>query len=1593
MHKKLLFAVAALGMLLSTSPEAYAAWAKPLPPDEPPVVTFGSNNQAPTARPTFQSEADPLVNVSAGTNRTVPGTFCDGQWQGTFGFTVGGWYGQFAGQLYAAYQDPTNAAWWDGTCVNSPSFDVTAINLIARYQAPSAFPKTFVFQPLVLGVEPGSDFDPFYDPGDPASGLCGDGNATTASCTVLPGGIQCAGPLYSVTWTVSATFALNLPLPIECCVAGPYFAAYYAPTAGALRLGCDNGSLDFDPASNCAGGTISEPACGWFQDFGAGWFEMGKVFEFNFGNGIPLDPLEDNFVTLNHILYSEGYTPDDPSTHCTPGVCDYQWWYEGDAADCVADNPGERQNDCWFANHPIPDFLEVPLNGERPEMWVRFTAVGLDTLSAIEVLMGTFGEDVDMSVRVTVYEAGGLSPVCGKPIPGAVRGFVDFPGAIGGVTTKHYDLSSIPVADRVFGTLNGGPAESFFVSLSLSPGVDPNNNALAPAFGDVIQDFTNTPICVADPHSGAFFTDYMNGGGPQHRYLGEFEIIRGGIERYRHGEIWMDALMCTEQLPAIEADCGAAISTNDQWANYAHDAQRTSASDIRVGDPNQVEAAWANPLPHSVNFASPTVKNDIVYISRDVAVDAFSLTTGAPIGTATGNPEMSVTGLRGNTTIAFVRGIVSGVDRDLAFTGGGTFPAVSAWELGLETAAPPLWSRSGASPPSLSQQNRYGTSLVVDIGGTDVLITGTEPLAGTGRLWAHVAGTGALYPGWATNPVILDAAVKHGPAINGGKLYVGTCIGGSNVSGSLYQINLADGAVDWNFVGVVGEGWPSGVSTEGDFVYGASRDAGPTGYRYKIDVSGALPAVVWTSVQGVGLYGTPTIGPEFVYFPLDAPSIGLLQVDKELGTVARNFAATDDLCGTTVFQIPMHVTLSCDAYIFAGDRAGHWWCLNAVDGSYEWYREFPGVVMGTALASDAAGDDYAVVAVQSGTPSGLVSAYKFNSGSRPRLIQCLYDTQILVALNSGAGQPHSEPGVFTSIGDEDVVFSSYGIADPLPGATASTTVRHAMNNMIEASREFDGYTTIANAASITKRHRLAGLSSESIDGGERTSIDVLRDKMAVSESRNSASRSMAASASAIRTSAVTMNGSGFPYSLTPGSTGDLDWLYDGTGLGRATDVNVIEFTNDDPDFDFDAVNNGSISVAEFTITYVGGCAHIQDTLDFGVGNSELVFNYGGLGFRANVRNFVFASDPVNDEGYVYDMGLYLMGDSTAGIDGGAQVFCEIYDGASNGRVGGFVPNVAPIAQQCGFDTQTNVLLGAKRTGGCPGTPADIFGNIIAHSMSDTDFAAPAGTRLAAIGMDVLQTEVGATDPLYGDFKLIQWEVVNRDAVAKGPIYIGTWGDWDVSAFAQNKGNFSTAANGYYIWDNSNPQFAYGNFDPAHRSTYSGIDPIDPAKRIVVMDGALRQNGFWPGVDVGGVWSEGINETPAYLVDPPVISDKQGWLLNGAMSFGPNGTQKRYQALYGGVDATSSNDAIIDANLQALAKRAARWGGFARGDVNDDGVVDLSDVCWLQGGNYIYPAAYSGDVDADGDNDAADIARLLSYVSGNTASQPEGAWRF
>jgi len=1524
MHKKPLIAVLALGLLLLTTVSAFASEVDPY--DGAIVRTSEGRSVQSKGTPSVEAASGTLVTINAGTNRTVPGTFCDGWWQGAFAYTVGGWYG--GNEFYAAYQDPGNATWWDGgTCANSPSFDVTAINAVLRVST-APYPKTFVFQPLVFGV------------------------ASTAECATAPapvaGGALCVGPMYAVTWAAAASYMVNLPFAIECCQNGPYFAAWYGPTTTAgLRLGCDAG-LPADPGG---------PVCGVFNEYGGGWDELSKYFTWAGGP-----------YNLEHILFSEGYTPYDPASHCTQGICDWQWHYVGDAADCGTGIPGQRDNDCWYTRFTTPSGS----GGGRTKLATRFEAIGLDTLTGINFM--EYGSVGTPNIVVEIYADMGDSRLCG-PVPNPALGGLLYSVTIPwGTYLTDASPNYVPIPNITWGTLNGGLPQQLWVSLSVAPGT-------GTVYPIAYKPEVPGPGCGVNPEYSAGFypAATFNGGLPTWEYLGQTPTAS-------EFEFGIDAYICKEKVPINELNCGT--GGPDVWGQWAHDARRTAASTINVGDPNGIVLSWTMPLPELNSFNSPTVINDRVYISSDKNLNCFDLATGALLGKLTGAPEMGSSN-RGNATVDAAGNV---------YATGGNFNAISKLGPNLE-ASGFIWSNNTTNfsvpgdPPGmgLGAQNRFNTCVVANISGTDVVFVATEPAAGAGRLFAFNATTGALYGGWGNNPIPLDAACKHGPSYNAGFLYCGTAIGGTNFVGSLYKIDAATGVVVWNFTDVVGDGWTGGVSLEGNFLYGCTRNENNTGRRYKLDVTTNPPTVVWKFNEGLALYSAPTIGQNFVYIPQDNPAFGILMVDKTIGLAVANFAAEG------VDMVPTFATLSCDRYLFAGDRVGKWWMLDTRDQTAKWYVQYPpatGIISGTALAHSSGGNDYAVIAIRQASSVGRVSAYILNGGPRPRLVQSVYDASVPVPF--GANLTYTETGVFENIGNVAVNFTAVNVTDPLPDGLAAATSRAtnrmlARHSLVPMDADYNQYFT---DATLTKRQLVSGLSTATVDG-EFMASDY--NNFALFDKASNRSESRAAGAAALRISNVKLNGAAIPYALAVGAVADLTFDVNGSApyLGRGIDLNIIQLTNDDPDFSYLPPH----SVAEFAVTCVGGCLEDTTTLHFNdvpggsAGRWEHVFNYGSLGDFNKDLNWNFDPQGAADVD-LYDGSLVLVGDSIGGAAPlNALVRWQLFDNTTL-----YVGNSAPGSGLCGFDRYDNVLLGKKMVGGLP---VDIYGEKVVSAFSDTNFDATAGSPAAAIGVNVIQTEVGAYDLVYGDFKVIRWCLKNLKATQIGPIFAGTYIDWDVNkSSGDNDGRVDDDINGYYIWDDVNPGLAFGALDPNQRSGYNGANPLtNPPYRIGIYGNSDRQTtrGWNTGfVDNPAlIYTDVVNELPHRIYDDPgVTEDRAGILFHQPITLpGLGDSASVYQAIFGMPAHGGTPDLLVlQGQAKDIANRAARWSGFARGDVNDDGYINLGDVCWLKAGKTIYPANYCGDVNLDGLNTAADWQYLMAYVSA-IGPAPLGAWRF
>ncbi|HUU46867.1 MAG TPA: PQQ-binding-like beta-propeller repeat protein [Acidobacteriota bacterium] len=556
-------------------------------------------------------------------------------------------------------------------------------------------------------------------------------------------------------------------------------------------------------------------------------------------------------------------------------------------------------------------------------------------------------------------------------------------------------------------------------------------------------------------------------------------------------------------MPADPLEDPCATPGTDNWPTWSHDYRHTGASTIPVGDPNGITLAWTRQLPSGSPSTNPTVANGIVYISSLSEVSAFDLTTGLPIPGSpfTGTPEMGYNNT-GNTTI----------HNGVAYVTGGNWEALTALPLGDLNKAAAFWSNNNASPDPLLIASRFNALTVIedlDSAGTDVLfITDwiVQSVGGIpGQVFALDAATGELYDGWPTNPIDLQPSryAYHGPAYDGENLFVASALGGSTPDdGAIWSIDARTGQANWMLVDDIDPsnvgGFPGGVSLEGDFLYAATCDHYWNGRRLKIDKSGPEPVVVWAVSQSRALYCAPTIGRDNVYFPQDnAP--GVLVVDKETGDLVHDFGANG------VGEVPQNIALSCDNYLFVGDRNTRWWILNANTLEPEFYRQYSvpgtGTVNGTVLATDTAGNHYAVVSISWDGTSGRVSAYRLNTGPRPRLEQNVFSAVVEVPYASGTVLTYSLEDVFSNVGNAPLTFTGFTVETQ--GAAEQTV------------------------GSLTT----SGTSTP-------------------------------------RTTTVRINGE-LPAAVDPAATASLELEYSCTGLRNGTEVEMIQIVCDDPDFSYD----------------------------------------------------------------------------------------------------------------------------------------------------------------------------------------------------------------------------------------------------------------------------------------------------------------------------------------------------------------------------------------------------------------------------------------
>ncbi len=328
-----------------------------------------------------------------------------------------------------------------------------------------------------------------------------------------------------------------------------------------------------------------------------------------------------------------------------------------------------------------------------------------------------------------------------------------------------------------------------------------------------------------------------------------------------------------------------------------------------------------------------------------------------------------------------------------------------------------------------------------------------------------------------------------------------------------------------------------------------------------------------------------------------------------------------------------------------------------------------------------------------------------------------------------------------------------------------------------------------------------------------------------------------------------------------------------------------------------------------------------------------------------------------------------------------------------------ITNYGPIGDESGQDFMWNgvdrlfdgTLILAWVVAGDTMMAMDMFNTHIKDSwypydsliLKDTtfgEFGATAFIDTIGLGVEIEQYSVGSSDPLYGDFILQQY-VIRNLADTTVHAYISLSLDWDIFDAYNNDSYGDSVHNLAWHWcpsQVSNRKYKFGVMRiPSDDDPVTGYEAVSHPFFIYPQQG-WRDDQLWQLI------------TKARWQDDSSGYDLSLLMTPGMLSLPPDSSHLESFIVFG-VDTTQH---LIGPSWW---KPMLGFCGFYRGDVNQDGVLDVGDVVFLI--NYLYklgdtplPFADQGDVNNDGIVELADVVLLINYLF-KSGSAPQDAQRF
>ncbi|HEQ99013.1 MAG TPA: hypothetical protein ENO22_06710 [candidate division Zixibacteria bacterium] len=995
---------------------------------------------------------------------------------------------------------------------------------------------------------------------------------------------------------------------------------------------------------------------------------------------------------------------------------------------------------------------------------------------------------------------------------------------------------------------------------------------------------------------------------------------------------------------------------NQEWPTHGQNYGRTGYSTNIIGDLTNFGKLWEWQGDNLIAYGHPVIANELVYIATYDEIVALDIYTGALVW-QTGNP---VAGFHpdyqvfmGNannymvTTPTVEDGrIYFGTGRSSLNEGivcADAFTGDTIWVRHADLGSPLPGGISG-----MTGEMQYTVPVILG----DNVYFGTS----FGVLYALDKLTGADV--WN---VMLDQGIVFSPSSDGTDLFVGTSDAGAGPGGTVYKISALDGSTiaTWaGYEGGAGNEWfdvAPVYNSEEDALYVAGTIPTFVGATQALlmKVNAADMTPLWASWNLIHapVYVTPVVMPQ----PWNRITVGGAATPGQAAwgpyspanyqyCSTRNFSLGGALAwyGDFVNHVGDRWAISsnsfagtCDPYLFAGYiwSQGTWRVINAMNGNVLLKYRFSGGVLGNAVA-EYADQDYVIVATidsDYGNENGKVFCF-YIGPDRPRL-HVPEPVVLLDAVSFIDTYPISRFGdLFENTGsapltwDIEIVTAKDGILADIGSGPAK-------------------YPEVFENEKYQAEMIAQGLVNDVFEGKDNSLGNISR------------------AAEFVRFPGGATTASGV---LPAGAVHNQEFVLDPALMERGP--NPFEVTIDSDDPDFNPEDNSPYPHASpqtsVTVVAVKGFAFCDGYIDFGdaLQNTSYVNNDGWMSDAG--PSDAFSIDGLTDFAYHYSWFYGYEDDHIAWLD-------EV------SGINGFEPNSV-----CDFGTFTADIYNA--TGLDRTISGDRFSGSFIDSLKD---AGGAFDPDATIGLEMFVKEYGGHDVLFNNFKYIYVELQNRGSdPVPADLYWGTYADWDIADYGANVqvGLIGDGLSAYRMFDNTAPEYQYGcgavpmagNLFTDGSPTMGAYGTFAIANDPVVYDGIITDSFFnfiddcppytdcyYPGTEVG------VN--PGQDMSGILVADKQ--FVDGDA------------VLKGGIVVFGFNDATAPgADIGAVMNFANKFAGFGRGDVNDDNVINILDLCVLNCyvagcGCYPHPFLYLGDVNADGAVDQLDVDYLFNYL--------------